>query len=371
MSSADQSAPQAHEEYGQQEDEETYKADDVVGSCRLRDMVSPQVLSVFSSTAPLLDIHRNGETKACGKIASLHEMLEVVLEQEGMSCPKVDKDKYHVESFLTDWFAQEWQGTTDCASQEIRRTNTHLDGFYGFCDMGEEFTPPQPDSDDLVKVPSSASLPCRFYTREGLRISSFTQLAELVEQSKNSEKECVLGEDGQCEANEDGTNKAPLALYAVPAGRVFMFAPKFVGETFTIHHVKDSNNEPLQLEVLSVEPRVFDIHKFFSDKEAEGIIAKALAETSATHGFHRSTTGTTGASIFNKRTSENAWLVDGTLARTMKQRCLNALGFDAYYESHTDGLQILRYNLTNAYTPHMDYLTDARKYNYIDTQPRL
>lgn len=35
---------------------------------------------------------------------------------------------------------------------------------------------------------------------------------------------------------------------------------------------------------------------------------------------------------------------------------MTVLGFDEYYESHTDGLQILRYNLTKAYTPHMDYL---------------
>lgn len=41
---------------------------------------------------------------------------------------------------------------------------------------------------------------------------------------------------------------------------------------------------------------------------------------------------------------------------------MTLLGFDEYYESHTDGLQILRYNLTQAYIPHMDYLDNYGTY---------
>ena len=35
---------------------------------------------------------------------------------------------------------------------------------------------------------------------------------------------------------------------------------------------------------------------------------------------------------------------------------MTTLGFDTYWESHTDGLQILRYNLTTAYNKHMDWM---------------
>jgi hypothetical protein len=42
----------------------------------------------------------------------------------------------------------------------------------------------------------------------------------------------------------------------------------------------------------------------------------------------------------------------------LNRRCFKALGFDEYSESHGDGLQILRYNLTTAYTPHMDWIED-------------
>jgi len=37
------------------------------------------------------------------------------------------------------------------------------------------------------------------------------------------------------------------------------------------------------------------------------------------------------------------------------------LGFDEYVESFTDGLQVLRYNKTTAYIPHMDWIDDPAK----------
>lgn len=39
---------------------------------------------------------------------------------------------------------------------------------------------------------------------------------------------------------------------------------------------------------------------------------------------------------------------------------MSVLGYNDYPEGHTDGLQILRYNLTKAYIPHMDYLDSDR-----------
>jgi hypothetical protein len=55
--------------------------------------------------------------------------------------------------------------------------------------------------------------------------------------------------------------------------------------------------------------------------------------------------------------------------KTFKQkfrRCFDVLGFDEYIESHADGLQILRYNLTKAYIPHMDWIdgNDQLEHDY-------
>ncbi len=42
------------------------------------------------------------------------------------------------------------------------------------------------------------------------------------------------------------------------------------------------------------------------------------------------------------------------------------LGFDEYVESYTDGLQVLRYNKTTAYIPHMDWIDDPGRTNSHD-----
>ena len=42
------------------------------------------------------------------------------------------------------------------------------------------------------------------------------------------------------------------------------------------------------------------------------------------------------------------------------------LGFDEYVESYTDGLQVLRYNKTTAYIPHMDWIDDPGNANSHD-----
>ena len=41
------------------------------------------------------------------------------------------------------------------------------------------------------------------------------------------------------------------------------------------------------------------------------------------------------------------------------RRCFSALGFDKYEESYSDGLQILRYNVSKAYNSHLDWIEDT------------
>jgi hypothetical protein len=134
-------------------------------------------------------------------------------------------------------------------------------------------------------------------------------------------------------------------LYAVPAGRVFIFAPAYVGEIFRLDHLKlvPDADKPIYLEVLSTSPKVFDIKHVFTKEEADGIVQRALAETSPTHRIKRSTTGSSENSIFNKRTSENAFDTHGKVALAVKQRIFELLGFDEYWNGHDDGLQVLRY----------------------------
>jgi hypothetical protein len=100
-----------------------------------------------------------------------------------------------------------------------------------------------------------------------------------------------------------------------------MYAPSLVGERFVLDRMRDSapSGEPVVLEVLSTNPRVFELHNFYSADEASRLIQEALSETSESHRFHRSTTGAVNAKVFSKRTSENAWLTHTDLAQTIKR----------------------------------------------------
>ena len=277
----------------------------------------------------MISLHRNGEVDACGSATVAMKALDDAMRAfKGRSCPKPNQklDKYIVESLLTEFF---WQSMSDnqCESTDTKK-NKDLEGFRGFCDMGRDRTVPQPDSVRLVEGPAG-NLPCRFFTREGVRISSMQQLAELLIQRSSmsidkggdaSPSSCTNENSTDGDTSETCSSNDPtLDLYAVPAGRVFMFAPKYVGEMFELPHVLDQSGSPLALEVLSLNPRVFDIHNFFSENEAQQLIDKALAETTETHKLHRSTTGTVGANIFQRRTSENAWDTHGKVAQTIKR----------------------------------------------------
>jgi 2OG-Fe(II) oxygenase superfamily len=383
-----------------------------------------------------LALHRNGEATACGRRSPTPtQPIPVVLRQSLEDVVMKDKskdhsnkgncriaatwnkpilDKYETEAFLTRFYlrlleidAQETSNST-CSSQDklsaedLKKDADWYTSMGSYCDRGSGLTPQLSDYDELVRVlwksPNEkkkiySHLPCRFHTREGIRITSLPQIREYVQSIHESSKLATARELQECKSNsteESGDDKSCIAdaatdaadadglstpstiatsatpsantgelhFYAVSAGRVFMFAPHHVGEMFHLHHVAGKDGQPISLEVLSLEPRVFDVHNFFDLDEANDLVEKALAETSETHKLHRSTTGQAGT-IFNKRTSENAWDTHGKTAQIIKRRCLTTLGFDEYMESHTDGLQILRYNTSKAYTQHMDYLEDV------------
>jgi hypothetical protein len=244
--------------------------------------------------------------------------------------------------------------------------------FYKHCDRGPEYTPILLDHNKLVKT-SKDSLPCRFYTREGLRITSLKQLTNLIiteQQSKELQQSCNAtanpqdgssssssssecnnnnnnnnNDDEHSDNNTNNTNTFQFHLYAVPAGRVFIFAPSHVDEIFELNHMKllPNINKPISLKVLSVNPKIFDIINVFTKDEALAVVQRALEEKSPSHKIKRSTTGSGVNSIIQKRTSENAFDTHSKVALDLKKRIFELLGFDEYWNGHDDGLQVLRY----------------------------
>ena len=264
-------------------------------------------------------LHRNGVAGKCGTASAVSipkQLDEYNLHSETMN-------KYDIETFLTRAFADSMDDPESCGSLDDPAAPKSL---FSFCDMGVDRTPILLDHEQLVRLPGG-SLPCRWYTREGLRITSLEQLEEMASSawSKNMQQHCSQGseDDQQCTQLDktEGGSLAQVHLYGVPAGRVFMFAPEYVGEIFELSHLKLSANpdEPPYLKVLSTNPRVFDVVNFFTGEEADDVVKRALAETSPSHKMHRSTTGTTEYSVFNKRTSSNAFDTHGKTAVKLKK----------------------------------------------------
>jgi hypothetical protein len=302
-------------------------------------------------------IHRNGSPDPCGSTSRIDtKFIEAVSSAA---------DKYEIESILTDQIAGMLTEPTSCGSTEMYAglNMEARQSLYGHCDMGPQRTPILLDHDDLVPTNNgkpltytqaeiesgdiTTSLPCRWYTREGLRIASIDQLESLAKNVADSNvpmsPSCANPQEG-----EDGTMCAEtteIHLYAVQAGRPFMFAPAYVGEEFRLDHLKllPEKDKPIIMKVLSVEPRVFDILHVFTPAEAQEVVEKALAETSPTHQMQRSTTGAKQKTTYSRRTSENAWMTHKQVAVTIKKRIFELLGYDEFLDGHDDGLQVLRY----------------------------
>lgn len=160
-------------------------------------------------------VHRNGDPQPCGSVTNLSiKSMERALGMLNL-CDTVTLTKHQIDSLITTLLYNELP-LGSCGSADDA---TAPEGLFGHCDMGPERTTIQPDHDRLVPT-SSGSLPCRFYTREGTRITSLDSLSSLIVDLRS-------------------TSASELHLYAVPAGRMFMLAPSYVGEKFVLKHVTD------------------------------------------------------------------------------------------------------------------------------------
>lgn len=283
-----------------------------------------------------LSIHRNGEPDPCGttRISTSSQ-----ISKKFINILSSTRNKYQVESSLTDLIANNFlihddDGISSCSPTD---NSSSTKGLYGYCDMGKDRTPILLDYEKLIKVKggssggssSGSTLPCRWYTREGLRITSWEQLGAMAKKAKeeesNGSKTCQNNNDqeggGDCSGSVTTSTNTEIHLYGVPAGRVFQFAASYVGEMFTLNHLSlvPDPNIPITMKVLSVEPRVFDIYDVFTVNEADSIVERALSEDSPSHKMKRSTTGTIEHSVFSRRTSENAFDTHGLTAFAVKK----------------------------------------------------
>jgi len=173
-----------------------------------------------------IQLYRNGETTPCGTSIDILGAIQQALASSP-HCPNLNS-KYPFESLMTQALAL---SASTCHSLEKDRSKRL--GFYGYCDMGPSKTPILFDHNDMIR--NGEYLPCHFHTYLGVRITSIDQLIQTDE------------------------------IFAVPAGRMFIFAPRRVGEIISLPHVEGGlPDQPVYMKVLSLSPRVFDLVNFFS-----------------------------------------------------------------------------------------------------------
>ncbi|CAM9469346.1 unnamed protein product, partial [Hapterophycus canaliculatus] len=153
-------------------------------------------------------------------------------------------------------------------------------------------------------------------------------------------------------------------LYVVPQNRNFVWPTIKIGRKVTVPHVKTPLGAEVTLETLSHSPRVFSLSNFMDMAEADNIIEDALGMTQEAYRLKRSSTGTKGKSISKTRTSDNAFVTHTKTAQALKRRIFQLLGIEEYHESWADGLQVLRYNESQAYVVHYDYLESAEGHDF-------
>ena len=273
-------------------------------------------LDSFQHASPIsLVLHRNGEPTPCGEITiqEVIEELKSIYTEHG--CP-VPFQKYRFESYLTESINIVLE-KAESSCQSLEKYGNKSMGFLGYCDAGEDHTPILLDHGELIPVEESKSLPCHFHTREGLRVTQTQKLSEMI-------ADLLQKEETDCEGDETSmtcaaATKKEIHLYAVPAGRVFMFAPTYIGEIFHLPHVPGASEKPIYLKVLSLEPRVFDVFNFFNRVESQELVDRAIAEKSETHRIKRSTTGASEKALNSKRTSESGFDTSGKTAIKIKK----------------------------------------------------
>lgn len=68
-------------------------------------------------------------------------------------------------------------------------------------------------------------------------------------------------------------------VYLVPEGRLFMWPTHDIGHKAHLRHIGMPAGEPIILETISQRPRVFRLHNFFSEAEADILVEHALGIT--------------------------------------------------------------------------------------------
>ena len=127
----------------------------------------------------------------------------------------------------------------------------------------------------------------------------------------------------------------------------------------------------VKLTSLSSSPHVFHVSNFLTDQEMDDLKAYSTSQQNP-YRMSRSTAGTHQSwdkqggkdNVISTRTSENAFDIQTNNALTIKKRAFQLLRLHVYDENMADGIQVLRYQPTQAYINHHDYFSPQQSTDF-------
>lgn len=180
-------------------------------------------------------------------------------------------------------------------------------------------------------------------------------LWQLNSPSVSRTKPCLAYDDhGEViESFEALVNGAAVSI--VPEGLPFVWPVRKIGDVISVPG--GPNGTQIELETLSIEPRVFRVRNFITNDEVEATIAYALStamEASTVGEIIKGKTGQNLGTVAYDRTSTNTWDTESPRARELQERAFKLLRMP-YDEDYSDGFQVLRYKPGQFYNSHVDY----------------
>ncbi|ETV93665.1 hypothetical protein H310_12432 [Aphanomyces invadans] len=151
-------------------------------------------------------------------------------------------------------------------------------------------------------------------------------------------------------------------LYIVGRGLHFVWPFVEFGHRVSLQSTQSPTGKPITLESFNDSPRVFLVHDFFTEEEADGLIERILSIDHELNKLQRSGVGPrqSGQKVHSSvRTSENAFDSESPIAVTINKRAFDLLRIGEFQGDMADGLQLLRYKQKQAYIPHNDYFSEG------------
>jgi hypothetical protein len=141
----------------------------------------------------------------------------------------------------------------------------------------------------------------------------------------------------------------PLFIWAVPKGTNFVWPSYQVGHMQRPLGVVSANvSKPIELETLSLSPRVFFIRNFLSDEEIEKLISFAKDKLKRSH------VGIGNEGFSDDRTSKTAWDTSSPISMKIQHRAFDLVRMP-FAQNQADAIQIIRYFEGQTYVGHTDY----------------